>query len=118
MTADAAREALLEENREMLTRLAARHDLSKRTEIEIHARFEDHASALAARSFVKSAFEIPKGIIVVVTTRKFEDGETIDLEIEIEAVPNAELITTYELMIREAAEKFGGTDPGWLIGPT
>lgn len=118
MTEDHDFSALVEENRAVLNRLARRHDLDRICEIEISSRYEDRETARQARAYVDKKYEIPQGILFrVVSLKHSETDQTIDLAFSIEERPDAEAITRYELMLRDAAEKFGGGEPGWEIGP-
>ena len=111
-------DALFEENRLVLSRLAARHDLSGIRGIEIGSRYRDWETAMMARSYIKKKYEIPRGMLFRVVSRKYSGEDTaIELAFDLEVVPDAELITKYELMLRDAAEKFGGETPGWEISP-
>jgi hypothetical protein len=107
---------LLEENRSILARHATRHDLSGIHEIDIGSRYRDEDTAMAARQYVVAKYGKPKGALFWVSTRKYADGDiVIELKFSLEEVPDADAITKYELMLREAADKFGGETPGWEI---
>jgi hypothetical protein len=111
-------EALLEENRLMLARLAERHDLGGVREIEIGSRYTEREAARYARKYVEEKYKIPQSILFRVVSRKYSEEEHyIDLAFDIDAVPDAETITRYEFMLHYAAEKFGGKTPGWEIAP-
>jgi hypothetical protein len=109
-------EALLEQNREILARHAKHHDISDILEVDIGSRYRDRSAARAARQYVDEKYEIPKGVLFrVVSHRYSEDDINIELAFSLDIVPNAELITKYEFMLQDAAEKFGGETPGWEI---
>jgi Regulator of ribonuclease activity B len=107
--------ALLIENQQMLSRLAENHDLSGSHEIEISSRFPKKEGAFAAREYVEKKYGITQDILFRVLMRKYTDIQTIDLSFDLIAEPSAEIITMYELMLRDAAEKYGGEMPGWEI---
>lgn len=119
MTEDQSFEILLEENRAMLRRLASRHDLTRVLEIEIGSRYKDWDTAMAARKYVIEKYGKPDGVLFRVVSKKYSDGDKIvDLAFGLDAVPDANVLTQFEMMLRDAAEKFGGELPGWEIGPT
>jgi len=108
--------ALLEQNRNPLARHAARHDLSGPRDIEIESRYVDWDTARAARTYVVEKYGIQRKVLFRVVSLKYAADEiVINLAFGLEAVPEAELITRYELMLIDAAEKFGGETPGWEI---
>jgi hypothetical protein len=116
MTDDADAASLLEENRLVLSRLAERHDLSRLRTIEIGSRYQDSETAMAAREHILQKYGRQDNVIFCVAETKYSaDDEVIDLRFDFRAIPNAELITKYELMLRDAAEKFGGETPYWEI---
>jgi hypothetical protein len=109
---------LLDENRIVLKRLAARHDLSGKREVDIGSRYGDLDTAVEARKYIKDKYVVPKGVLFHVMSRKYSETEkTIDLTFSLEIVVEAELITQYEFMLHDAAERFGGEVPGWEISP-
>lgn len=109
---------LLDENRIVLKRLAARHDLSGKREVEIGSRYGDLDTAVEARKYIKDKYVVPKGVLFHVMSRKYSETEkTIDLTFSLEIVVEAEMITQYEFMLHDAAERFGGEVPGWEISP-
>ncbi|MDZ4311740.1 MAG: ribonuclease E inhibitor RraB [Cypionkella sp.] len=111
-------EDLLEQNRDILARHAARHDLNGVRDIEIASRYADWDTARAARSYVVQKYGEQQEVLFRVVSLKYaEDDIVINLAFGLEAVPEAELITRYELMLIDAAEKFGGELPGWEITP-
>lgn len=112
-------DALLAENRVTLDRLSSRHDLTRVLEIEIGSRYKDWDTAMAARKYVIDKYGKPSGILFRVVSRKYsEEEKLIDLSFGIDAVPDAELLTKYEMMLQDAADVFGGERPGWEIGPS
>jgi hypothetical protein len=114
----AAYNKLFQENAVMLERLGHRHDLKSIRTIEIQVPFPDRQTALVARAAVKSSHEIPKGVILVVSRVELGDGnESVDLQFELQSIPTAELITTYEVILRDVAAQFGGGESSWMIHP-
>lgn len=119
MTERQSFEALLEENRAMLGRLGSRHDLARVLEIEIGSRYQNWDTAMAARKYVIEKYGKPEGVLFRVVSKKYsEDDTVVDLAFGLEAVPDANAMTQFEMMLRDAAEQFGGELPGWEIGPT
>ena len=111
-------EELLEQNRDILARHAARHDLTGVRDIEIASRYADRDTARAARAYVVEKYGKQQDVLFRVASLKYADDDiVINLAFGLEAVPEAELITRYELMLLDAAEKFGGELPGWEIAP-
>jgi Regulator of ribonuclease activity B len=109
-------QALLIQNREILARHAERHDMSGSLDIEIGSRYQDWDTAMSAREYLVKKYGKPKSVPFHVSSRKYGDEEaTIDLVFDLNSVPDAELITKYEFMLQDAAEKFGGETPGWEI---
>ena len=107
---------LLSQNKDLLARLAERHDLTVVRDIEIASRYTDWDTAMEARKYVDEKYDIPRGILFRVNSLNYSDEDiTIDLRFSLEEIPTAEAITRYELMLIDAAEKFGGETPGWEI---
>lgn len=116
MIESAVYQALLIQNRDVLARHAERHDMSATLEIEMGSRYQDWDTAMSARDYLVKKYGKPKGVPFHVSSRKYADKEvTIDLVFDLNTVPDAELITKYEFMLQDAAEKFGGETPGWEI---
>jgi hypothetical protein len=114
-----AYETLLQENHVALMRLGARHDLKRALEIEIGSRYKDWDTAMAARKFIVEKYGKPDGVLFRVVSRKYSEKDTVvDLAFSIQAIADAELLIRFEMMLRDAAEQFGGDAPGWEIGPT
>lgn len=110
---------LLDENKHILAKHASRHDLTMPQEIEISSRYLDRDTARAARKYVEEKYGIPQTIVFSVRSFKYSDDDiTIELAFSLKAIPQAEEITKYELMLLDAAEKFGGEAPGWEIAAT
>jgi len=110
--------ALLEQNRDILARHTARHDLSGVRDIEIASRYLDWDTAMAARTYVVEKYRVQKEVLFRVVSRKYAaDDIVINLIFGLETVPEAESITRYEIMLLDAADKFGGEVPGWEIAP-
>lgn len=111
-------EALLEQNRNILGRHAVRHDLSGVRDIEVASQYPNWDSAMAARTYVVEKYGKQQEVLFRVVSRKYaEDDIVINLTFGLEAVPGAELITRYELMLIDAAKKFDGEMPSWEIAP-
>ncbi len=111
-------EELLEQNRDILVRHAARHDLNGVRDIEIASRYADWDTAMAARTYIVEKYGKQQEVLFRVVSRKcIEDDIVINLAFGLQAAPEAELITRYELMLIDAAEKFSGELPGWEIAP-
>ena len=109
-------QALLQHNRDVLTHHAKRHDLTKVCEIEIESRYSDQDTAMAARTYVVEKYGKPQSILFRVSSHKYSETEiTINLAFGLDIVPDADLITKYEFMLQDAADKFGGETPGWEI---
>ena len=107
-------EELLEQNRDILARHAARHDLTGVRDIEIASRYADRDTARAARKYIVEKYGKEEDFTFKVASVKYTgEDEVIDLTYIIEATPDAELITRYEFRLHDAAEKFGGELPGW-----
>ena len=116
MIDDAEAAKMLEENRLVLSRFAERHDLSGLQNIEIGSRYHDRETAMAARKYILQKYGKPDDVIFYVEEKQYSaDDEVIDLRFDFRAIPNAELVTKYELMLHDAAEKFGGETPYWEI---
>jgi hypothetical protein len=110
--------ALLAENRTILNRLSERYDLTSTQEIDVRSQFCDWDSAMSARTYVKSKHELPSGVLFRVVSRKYrKNDEIVELVFTVEAVPDPETITRLEIMLVDAAHKFGGGLPTWEIGP-
>ncbi len=111
--------ALFDQNQSILDRHGQRHDLSWTREIEITTRFKDRETARNARAYVLDAYPEAEGVLFRVQSFKYsEDDTTIQLAFSIEAIPDAEIITTYEFMLQDAAARFGGDTPGWEMSAT
>lgn len=69
--------------------------------------------------YILDTYPEAKGVLFRVQSFKYsEDDILIQLAFSIDAVPDAEMITTYEFMLQDAAEKFGGETPGWEMSAT
>ena len=108
-------DSLLFENRQMLLRLAENHDLTGSHEIEISSKFSDREAAFAAREYVVGKYGITQGTLFRVVMMKYSTYQTIHLAFDFVTEPSAELITKHEMMLVDAAAKFGGETPGWEI---
>lgn len=111
-------EELLEQNRAILARHAARHDMNGVRDIEIASRYADRDCARAARSYIVGKYGEQDTVIFRVSSVKYSaDDVVINLTVDLRAAPKAELITQYEFMLIDAAERFGGELPCWEIAP-
>ena len=116
MTETVENQALLQQNRDILARHAKSHDLREAREIDISSRFRSKESARAAREYVERNYEVPSNVLFRVVSHKYTvDDIVIELAFSFHAVPEPELITNYEFILRDAAEKFEGETPGWEV---
>lgn len=107
---------LLEQNRTVLSRHIERHDMNDIREIIIRSQYKDWDTAMLARGYVVKKYGKQKEVRLEAASVKYaEDDVDICLKFTIWAVPEAELITRHEIMLKDAADEFGGDMPSWEI---
>ena len=115
VTDDEVYNRTLADNEVLIAKFAAKHNIDGVREIEVSSRYADRETAGVARTYLKKKYAIKNEILFHVVMRKFETYQTIDLTFDLLEKPTAELVTKYELMLLDAAEKHGGETPGWEI---